>query len=77
MIVTFATYAAVFYGIVCCTDLGSKPFVVTVVLTLRKLLWMVYLGVKGDTTSSSVDPGTNARVQYVKRSKLKGLCVPG
>ena len=58
MIVTLLTYAAAPRGIFCWTDFGSKPSTVTVVLTPRKLLCTVYLGVKGERTSSSDDEGT-------------------
>lgn len=57
-IVTLDTYAATFFGIVCRTERESKPSTVTVVLTLRYVLWIVYLGVKGESTRSCVDDGT-------------------
>ena len=58
MTVTLFTYAAVPAGIFFWTDFEVKFSTVTVVLTLRKELWIVYLGVKGDATRSWVVEGT-------------------
>lgn len=61
LIVTFCTYALVPDGIVLCTDLASKFSVVIVVLTLRKALWIVYFGMKGERTRNSVVEGTSGK----------------
>jgi hypothetical protein len=50
--VTLFTCAAVPAGLAFWTDLGSKLTVASVVLTFKNELWMVYLGVKGDRSSS-------------------------